>query len=324
MSETEAPRPRSPLLDIAARVREPGLPVLVCAHRGDSQNAPENTLGAMALAIEHQADMIEFDVLETADGDLVVIHDDKVDRTTDGKGEVHKMSTAELRELSAGAWFSEDYASERIPLLDEVLDLCHGNVVPLIEIKAKKKRAPNLGLKVAQALEHHAMTETAVVICKEASRVAEVHAAIPRIALSYLTITKRQARNAGKLAGVCGVDCYWKSLSLSLVQTLHEASIFLTPWTVNRARDIDRVLLLGCESIISDSPVTLRDRIEGFEFERTWELQERYLAGDLEIEVDLEIEFELDDTMSPEDVARLEATDSELDMDMDWPEDPPE
>lgn len=293
----------------------------MCAHRGDSQNAPENTLGAMALAIAHQSDLIEFDVLETADGDIVVIHDDKVDRTTDGKGEVHKMSTAELRELSAGAWFSEDFAGERVPLLDEVLDLCRGSAVPLIEIKAKKKRAPDLGAKVAKALERHGMQETAVIICKEASRVAEVHAATPSTPLAYLTITKRQARSAGKLVGVCGVDCYWKSLSLSLVQTLHESSIFLTPWTVNRARDIDRLLLLGCESIISDSPVTLRDRIEGFEFERTWELHERYLAGDEEIEVDLEVEFDLDGP-SPDDVARLEATDSELDMDLDWPEDP--
>jgi glycerophosphoryl diester phosphodiesterase len=324
VSELEGPRPRSPLVELAARVREPGLPVLVVAHRGDSQNAPENTLGAMALAIESQANLIEFDVLETADGDVVVMHDDKVDRTTNGKGEVHKMRTEELRELSAGEWFASAFKDEKIPFLDEVLDLCKGHVLPMIEIKAKAKRAPDLGAKVAAALRRHNMTHQAVVICKELARVQEVHSAIPETPIAYLTFTKRQALNSRRVKGVCGVDPYWKSLSLSLVETLHDSSFFLTPWTVNRARDIDRLLLLGCQAIISDAPVSLRDRIEGFEFERTWELHERFVQSDHEFDMDLEIEVELDDLPAPEEVARLEATDSELDLDLDWPEDPPE
>ena len=297
--------------------------MLVIAHRGDSQNGPENTLGAMALAIENQANLIEFDVLETADGDVVVIHDDKVDRTTDGKGEVHKLRTEELRELSAGAWFSAAFKDERVPFLDEVLDLCKGHVVPMIEVKAKKKRAPDLGVKIAKALERHGMQDQAVVICKELARVEEVHQATPQTPIAYLTFTKRQALGSRRIKGVCGVDPYWKSLSLSLVATLHDSNFFLTPWTVNRARDMDRLLLLGCQAIISDAPVSLRDRIEGFEFERTWELHERFVQSEEEFDMDLEIEVELDQVPAPDEVARQEASDSEVDMDLDWPEDPP-
>ena len=115
-----------------------------------------------------------------------------------------------------------------------------------------------------------------------------------------------------------GVDCYWKSLSMGMVQILREASFFLTPWTVNKARDMDRLLLLGCEAIISDSPIALRDRIEAFQFERTLELQERFRRG----ETDLDLEQERGGT-APDEVARQESTGSELEMDVDWPEDPP-
>jgi glycerophosphoryl diester phosphodiesterase len=306
-------------VDIAARVREPVLPVLVVAHRGDSQNAPENTLAAFSLAIDSGAHAIEFDVQQCATGEMIVIHDDKVDRTTDGKGEVHKLSKDALGELSAGAWFGPEFKDERPPSLDEVLDLMRGQAVPMVEIKAKRKRSGDAGLRVARALERHGMAEQAVVICRELTRVEEVLGESARVPIAYLTFTKRQTRNATKIEGVRGVDCYWKSLSLRLVETVRKAGCFITPWTVNRVQDMDRLMLLGCESIISDCPVTLRDRIEAFEFERTEELHERFLRG----ETDLDLE-QVAGGVAPDEVARQAAADSEMAMDVDWPEDPPE
>lgn len=291
----ESDWPPSPLLEMIRRVRPPAFPVAVIGHRGDSQNAPENTLAAFSMALDQDADMVEFDVHESADGDVVVIHDDKVDRTTEGHGEIHKLRTGALRELSAGAWFAARYADERIPLLDEVLDLCRGRAVPLIEVKVKRRRAPRIGLKIVDALLRHGMQESAVVICKELDRVREIHDASPTTPLSYLTLTKRQALSAARVRGVRGVDCYWKSLSLSLIAQLRQASVFLTPWTVNRPRDMDRLLLLGCESIITDSPVLLRDRIEGFEFARTQDLLERFRTGNVDLDLELEEDEEDDD-----------------------------
>ena len=289
-------------MDVMARVRPPQLPVLVVGHRGDSQNAPENTLAAFELALRSGADMVEFDVHLTQDGDVVVIHDDKLDRTTDGSGDVHRTPTAALADYSAGAWFDPRYAGERVPLLDDVLDLCKGRAVPMIEIKVKRKRSAVAGERVAEALARHGMQETAVVICREPSRVEEVHAASPQTPLSYLTITKRQARGAVKLEGVIGIDCYWKSLSLSLVESMREARAFITPWTVNRVRDMQRLFLLGCESIITDAPLTLRDQIEGFEFTRTQDLIDRFRAGN----VDLDLELEELEGVDPEEFAAEE------------------
>jgi glycerophosphoryl diester phosphodiesterase len=302
--------PRSPLLDIAARVRPLTLPALVVAHRGDSQNAPENTLGAFALALAAGAEVIEFDVQQSADGDLMVIHDDKVDRTTDGKGEVLKQRTEALQELSAGAWFSARFADERVPTLDETLDLMKGKAVPMIEVKVKTKKAPDAAAKATQALVRHGMEREGVVICRELAQVRQVQEVCPETPIAYLTFTKRQARNAMKVKGVQGIDCYWKSLSLALVNDMREARGFITPWTVNRARDIDRLLLLGCEAIIGDSPVTLRDRIEGFEFERTDALIDRFRRGETR---DVDLEEEKDpEAPSPDEVARGEES-SEID-----------
>ncbi|MCO5169660.1 MAG: hypothetical protein M9894_25255 [Planctomycetes bacterium] len=301
--------PESPLVQLVRRVREPALPVLVVAHRGDSQNAPENTLAAFGLAIEQQADLVELDVHQTADGDVVVLHDERVDRTTDGEGEVHRLRTADLRALSAGAWFAPRFAAERVPLLDEVLDLCRRRgVVPMIEIKSKWKRSQDCGRRVVQALARHGLLERAVVICRELQRVEEVHAASPVTPVATITFTKRQARGAMRVAGVRGVDCYWKSLSLGLVAQLRQGQFFLTPWTVNRARDMERLFLLGCEAIITDSPVTLRDRIEGFEFARTREKLDRWRRDGEDLDLERDPELALEPDPSPEDLAREEVS----------------
>jgi glycerophosphoryl diester phosphodiesterase len=94
---------------------------LVCAHRGRSGVAPENTLAAFEAAVDLGADFLELDVRRSADGEIVCIHDATVDRTTDGTGAVADLTLAELRALDAGSWKDARYAGERIPLLSAVL-----------------------------------------------------------------------------------------------------------------------------------------------------------------------------------------------------------
>lgn len=97
--------------------------VKLVAHRGASRIRPENTLGAFLAARAEGADAIEFDVHQTLDGDLVVIHDYDLARTTNGTGLVHECSTAYIRQLDAGSWFAEEPETERVPLLEEVLGI---------------------------------------------------------------------------------------------------------------------------------------------------------------------------------------------------------
>jgi hypothetical protein len=96
---------------------------LIIAHRGASAYAPENTLAAFKKAIDLGADGIELDVHLSKDGEVVVIHDRTIDRTSNGKGQVAEMSLKELKALDFGSWFSDEYQKESIPLLREVLEL---------------------------------------------------------------------------------------------------------------------------------------------------------------------------------------------------------
>jgi len=118
---------------------------LVIAHRGARDVAPENTLAAFRAAIDLDADGIELDVVRCATSEIVVLHDDSVDRTTDGSGLVQEIPLSALRELDAGAWFSDAFVDERIPLLQEVLDLIAPRFRINIEIcaaMASSKRSP--------------------------------------------------------------------------------------------------------------------------------------------------------------------------------------
>jgi glycerophosphoryl diester phosphodiesterase len=125
---------------------------LKIAHRGASSIAPENTLIAFRKAIELSADMIELDVRQSADGHLVVIHDDKVDRTTDGSGVVGEMSLTELKELDAGSWFNAEFSEERIPTLEEVIDLVRGKVGMVLEAKGNSELYPSFEDRIVETL----------------------------------------------------------------------------------------------------------------------------------------------------------------------------
>lgn len=113
------------------------MPPLIIAHRGDSFARPENTLLAFASALEVGAQLVEFDVQLTKDGQVVVIHDPTVDRTTDGQGAVRDLTLAQIRKLSAGypARFADRDRGERVPTLAEALGLLKGRARVMVEIK---------------------------------------------------------------------------------------------------------------------------------------------------------------------------------------------
>jgi len=110
--------------------------VLAIAHRGASGYAPENTLAAFRRALAQGVTFIETDLQLTRDAHFVAIHDETVDRTTNGRGSVHDLTMAEVRKLDAGAWFASDFAGERVPTLQEILEFARKNdVVFYLELK---------------------------------------------------------------------------------------------------------------------------------------------------------------------------------------------
>ena len=109
----------------------------ILAHRGYSGKYPENTLLAFEKAVEAGADIVEFDVQISADGNIFVIHDEKLERTTSGAGMIMDSHSKHIRKLDAGKWFEKKYRGEKIPYLGEALDLLKGKVIVFIDIKTQ-------------------------------------------------------------------------------------------------------------------------------------------------------------------------------------------
>ena len=120
-----------------------------CAHRGDTMNAPENTIPAIVSAVRMGAHQIEIDAQSSSDGKLVLMHDDSVDRTTNGKGKVSELTFEELRKLDAGSWFKPEFKGTKIPALEEALAVIPHEILCNVHIKG----GPETSVPVARLIE---------------------------------------------------------------------------------------------------------------------------------------------------------------------------
>ena len=177
---------------------------LLIGHRGYPARYPENTLAAFTGAMDAGCDMIELDVTLTRDRRVVVIHDDTLDRTTNGSGPVRDRTVEEMRKLDAGSWFAPRFAAERVPLLDEVIALTAGRCMLNIEIKesAFEEGYP------ADAIEHQVaeLVKTAgamdrVIVSSFDRRILERLARMPAPpALAFIIGRGRRPRGHGRSA----------------------------------------------------------------------------------------------------------------------------
>lgn len=229
------------------------LPVTV-AHRGYSSVAPENTLAAVASGMRTGAEYVEIDVHTTADGVPVVLHDQTVDRTTDGTGDVAVLSGADVTALDAGAWFSPAFAGQRLPTFAQVLDLLEtGSSTLLLEIKGPETSAEVervVDMVVEAGLEDRVVIQSFDV---DALRAAREHA--PQIPRGLL----RGALDADPVAVArdLGAVMYNPSASALLerpdvVAELNAAGIAVMPYTVNSAADWARLTEIGVDGVITD------------------------------------------------------------------------
>jgi glycerophosphoryl diester phosphodiesterase len=231
---------------------------IVTAHRGFSGQYPENTLAAFRGAIEAGSDRIELDVHLTRDGQVVVIHDDTLERTAAGQGNVADRTLAELRQLDAGAWFAPRFAGERIPTLAEVLDLCRGRIFVNIELK-KGKALPYTLEELADrtlAVVEQAGMEGQVLFSSFAPAALErVRAVAPRLPLA-LIVDKPWDRpeEPGRGALYGALNCKTTVLNAENVRRARAAGIEIHVWTVNAPEAMERFIALGVDGIITNHP----------------------------------------------------------------------
>jgi glycerophosphoryl diester phosphodiesterase len=238
--------------------------VWVIGHRGAMGHRPENTIASFEHALELGADWIELDVHLTRDGALAVIHDESVDRTTDGHGLVQNHSLAELKQLDAGAWFNPAYAGERIPTLDEVLAWARarGTVVD-IEIKNAPLYYAGIEEAVVKALDSEHMAEQVIVISFDHGAVKRVKALDPRIATGVLYAGRPVDAGIG-LARQANADAllpHWAYVTSEDIRAAHAAGLAVAPWATSDPEVLARLVEAGVDGIGTNHPDILRNML---------------------------------------------------------------
>ena len=232
-----------------------GLPLTV-AHRGDTASAPENTLPALEAALRSGADIVELDVRLTADGHAVIVHDEVLDRTTNGRGAIAEHTLEQLRALDAGGWYGSAWVGTGIPTLLDALPLLRDSSASvLIEFKGLWDR-DSVAPVVAQIYRHGIQDRVVLASFEEETLMALWNQAP---SLSRAAVVRRLPADPVYFAERVGATTVVTSLRSFEVEphaltALHEAGITVVVYTLNNPRLWQRAIDLGVDAVVTDAP----------------------------------------------------------------------
>ncbi|MBY7663785.1 glycerophosphodiester phosphodiesterase [Staphylococcus agnetis] len=230
----------------------------IVAHRGLAEKYPENTKLAYQAALGRHIDMLEIDLHMTKDGALVVIHDETIDRTSNGKGEIKELTLDELRTYDFGSW-KAPYQHEEIMTFDEVLTLCKNySKMLLIEIKTPKKY-PGIEEAVIQKIKNQQFPHHRIIIQSfDMKSIQRIHTLTPYIKLGVL-ISKRKYwlkqppfKDIAQFADYANPN--FKLVNPRFIQRAHQEGLKVMPYTVNTVDDAKHMMKLGVDGLITDAP----------------------------------------------------------------------
>jgi glycerophosphoryl diester phosphodiesterase len=229
------------------------------AHRGASGSFPENTLAAFRAAIEAGAGMCELDVQLTRDGAMVVIHDDTVDRTTDGTGAVAAMTLAEIKRLDAGEKFASHFVGESVPTLDEVLDLVQGRCALNIELKAD-----GLEAKVGELVRARGAFGWTLISSFDWATLTRIRQVAPELRIGLLA-SRWPARLVGAATEMkaSAINPSFDIVTEDLCSAAHSRELKVYAWTVDEPVAMRRLIAAGVDGIMTNWPGRLREVIGG-------------------------------------------------------------
>ena len=228
--------------------------VLNIAHRGASAEYPENTLIAFDAAIAADADMCELDVQRTADGVLVVMHDENVDRTTDGEGKLPGLDFETIKRLDAGSWFAPGFARERVPTLDEVFALARGRCALNVELKA-----PGIATPVCDLIRKWNAEDSTLVSSFDWNELAEVHRAAPELHVGLLA-SRGPARLIGSAVKMkaAAINPRVDLINIELCQQARRQGLSVYAWTEDDPIEMRKLITNGVDGIMTNHPDRLR------------------------------------------------------------------
>lgn len=255
----------APVFGLASALAQ-SLTVDVHAHRGGAALAPENTLAAVRNALALGADVIELDLHVSRDGEVVVIHDATLERTTNGRGFVRDTPLAELRRLDAGAWFHARFAGERVPTLREVLETVRRSGDERVRLNLETKydaRGPfpptNFEELVLEQVRAAGLAGRAIVQSFYYPSLLRVKALDPSMTTAALRSALNPPLDPVAEVRAARADVYSPSFRLvtrEAVEALHRAGIPVVPWIVNEPADMERLLGMGIGALRGDGIIT--------------------------------------------------------------------
>ncbi|WOQ72732.1 glycerophosphodiester phosphodiesterase family protein [Bacillus stratosphericus] len=230
----------------------------IIAHRGSSSAAPENTIAAFDVAVEQGADYIELDVQMTMDQHVVVIHDDTVDRTTNGNGLVKSYKLDQLKKLDAGSWFDQQYTNERIPTLQEILERYSQRIGILIEIKHPKRQ---IGIEkaVARIINRFAYSRHIIIQSFDVHALQRIKAFAPSLRTALIIkpdvfkLTKRKLTTYSSFAN--GLNMKKTMINRWWIDRIHTFGMDVFIWTVKDQKTADRIKKYPIDGVVTDNPL---------------------------------------------------------------------
>ncbi|MDR3574065.1 MAG: glycerophosphodiester phosphodiesterase family protein [Anaerolineaceae bacterium] len=231
---------------------------ILFAHRGASALAPENTLSSFDKALTDGAEAIELDVKLTADGKVIVLHDQTVNRTTNGQGDVRTLSLADVKRLDAGSHFSAEFAGETIPTLEEVFLAVGKKLFINVEITNYATPTDALPVRVAELVRKYELEDWVMFSSFNALNLIRLRAILPQIPIGILAEegpAGRLARGfAGRLAAPKIVHPYFSDVDEVYVRRQHALGRRVHVWTVNSPQELCRLFRLQVDGMFTDDP----------------------------------------------------------------------
>jgi glycerophosphoryl diester phosphodiesterase len=234
----------------------------IIGHRGAMGHAPENTLASFQKAIDMGATMLELDVHLARDGELVVIHDNELARTTTGTGLVEDMTLAEIRSFDAGIAMGMNYQGQRVPTLQEVIELIGSQLALNIEIKAGRQVYPGIVPRVLEVISHYDISDRIVLSSFHRVYLREVKQRAPEIevALLYAEALSDILDEAVKEQWQ-GLHPWYRLIDKDLIDGARQRGLSVRAWTVNQLSEMVSLAKLGVNGICTNFPDVLKSVI---------------------------------------------------------------
>jgi glycerophosphoryl diester phosphodiesterase len=232
---------------------------LVIGHRGASAHAPENTLAAFRLAADQGADAVELDAKLSSDGQVIVIHDPTVERTTNGAGRIGDLTRAQLQALDAGSFFAPQFAGEPVPTLAEVFEAVGLRLLINVELTNYANPLDNLVVRVCDLVKNFHLEERIIFSSFHPLNLIRARQILPEVPCAILAMPGQPGWWARSflMEGISpeAVNPYFEDASAKylLKQTRKNRKTFV--WTVNDPEEMNRLVQAGANGLITDDPL---------------------------------------------------------------------